>query len=152
MNEIMNLVICSIVTRLSSRSMLKHTLLLALVRPAIAALLFSEDFSCASIGCNNTGQPTNYSRWRWSTTGSRQSRLHVREATGSPPRSGNEVYFDVTFCEPPEPNAQHLGCYRSELALQRSLQDSLVDWTAGLGSSERWFGFSNKLPANYTWD
>ena len=62
------------------------------------------------------------------------------------------MYFSVDYCRPPAPNPTHLGCYRSELALQHDIQDSLVDWVVGRGSSERWFGFSNSVPANYTWD
>jgi arylsulfatase A-like enzyme len=117
---------------------------------ATGKLLLAEDFSCASIGCNSTQQPTNYTRWRWSTTHSHQVHLHVQPA--SPPRRGNAVFFSVDYCEPPSPNPDHLGCYRSEFALQRSLQDTLIDWQVGVGSSERWFGFSNRLPSNYTWD
>ena len=67
------------------------------------------------------------------------------------PRSGNEVDFSVLWCQPPNPNPKHLGCYRSELALQRRVQDTLIDWRRGTGSSERWFGFSNRL-LNFAFD
>jgi hypothetical protein len=115
---------------------------------AIGRLLLDEDFSCASIGCNATHGITNYSYWRWSTTGSKQSYLRVGAAEHG--RQGNEVDFSVTYCPPPNPNPQHLGCYRSELALQRRNQGKLIDWRRGLGSSERWFGFSNRL-LNFRW-
>ena len=42
-------------------------------------------------------------------------------------RRGNSVKFMVDYCAPPNPNPDHLGCYRSELALQRDVQDSLID-------------------------
>ena len=117
---------------------------------ALAALLLSEDFSCRSLGCNATLQPTNYSLWRWSTTGSAQAYLGVHDS-GDPAR-GSEVSFAVEYCDPPSPNPTHLGCYRSEFALQRSIQDSLIDWKTHVGSSVRWFGFANRLPDNYTAD
>ena len=66
-------------------------------------------------------------------------------------RTGNAVSFHVDWCPPPDPNPKHLGCYRSELALQRAVQDTLIDWRPGVGSSERWFGFSNRL-RNFTYD
>ena len=56
-------------------------LLLLLAAGAHAALLLNEDFSCASLGCNETAQPTNYSLWRWSTTGSAQAYMHLANAT-----------------------------------------------------------------------
>ena len=37
-----------------------------------ALLLLDTNFSCDSIGCNRTHGITNFSFWRWSTTGSRQ--------------------------------------------------------------------------------
>ena len=52
---------------------LPPAILLLLAGPASAALLLDEDFSCASIGCNSTHGITNYSYWRWATTGSAQS-------------------------------------------------------------------------------
>jgi len=113
-------------------------------------LLLTEDFSCASLGCNATSQPTDYSKWRWSTTGSAQAYLRLANASGG--RPGSEVDFSVEYCLPPKPNPEKLGCYRSELALQRARQGELVDWTVGAGSSARWFGFANRLPANLTWD
>ena len=124
-------------------------LALASPRLAVAALLLDEDFSCAMIGCNATHGITNYSYWRWSTTGSRQSHLTVGPATNG--RTGSQVDFTVDYCAPPDPNPEHLGCYRSELALQRAVESSLIDWTRGVGSSVRWFGFSNRL-RNYSWD
>ena len=117
--------------------------------PTSAALLLDEDFSCASIGCNATHGITNYSYWRWSTTGSAQSSMAIGQASGG--RAGNAVSFHVDWCPPPDPNPKHLGCYRSELALQRAVQDTLIDWRPGIGSSERWFGFSNRL-RNFTYD
>jgi hypothetical protein len=74
--------------------------------------------------------------------------MSIHNATGRP---GNEVDFSVDWCAPPNPNPTHLGCYRSELALQRNIQDTMIDWTEGIGSSERWFGFSNRL-INFTFD
>ena len=130
---------------------LSAILLTLLAALSDAALLLYEDFSCAAsdLGCNASGGITNLSYWRWSTTGSKQSYLTVRNATGG--RSGNEVYFRVDYCKPPSPNPEHLGCYRSELALARDVQAQLVDWSDGIGTSERWFGFSNRLP-DLTWD
>ena len=84
------------------------------------ALLLDEDFSCASIGCNATHGITNDSYWRWSTTGSAQSSMAIGQAGGE--RTGNAVSFHVDWCPPPDPNPKHLGCYRSELALQRAVQ------------------------------
>jgi len=75
--------------------------------------------------------------------------MYVRNASNG--RTGNEIVFDVDYCKPPNPNPGHLGCYRSELALQRAIQSSLIDWKIGAGSSERWFGFSNRL-INFSWD
>jgi len=69
--------------------------------------------------------------------------MHVGAAAAT--RAGSAVTFRVDYCQPPNPNPTHLGCYRSELALQRDVQDTLIDWQAGVGSSERWFGFSNRL-------
>merc|ERR1711871_489052 len=97
-----------------------------LARDANAALLLSEDFSCASLGCNASAQPTNYSLWRWSTTGSAQAYMHLSNATD--PNRGSEVQFAVEYCDPPRPNPNHLGCYRSELALQRTHQNDIIDW------------------------
>ena len=110
------------------------------IRLANCDLLLSTDFDCSEIGCNATNQPTNYTFWRyqnkaswqklfmrWSTTGSHQSFLTLQNATQG--RKGNEVRFSVDFCPPPDPNPKHFGCYRSELALQRSKQNSLIDWT-----------------------
>ena len=114
-----------------------------------AALLLDEDFSCGEIGCNATGGITNYSYWRWSTTNSLQGTMKVHPASHG--RTGSQVDFNVTFCAPPSPNPKHLGCYRSELALQRAIQNSLIDWKPTIGSSERWFGFSNRL-IDFTWD
>ena len=113
------------------------------------ALELDEDFSCAEIGCNSTHGITNYSYWRWSTTKSKQSSLSIGPAENG--RTGNAVTFDVIYCPPPNPNPDHLGCYRSELALQRDVQDSLIPWTPYIGSNERWFGFSNRL-VNFTFD
>jgi hypothetical protein len=31
------------------------------------------------------------------------------------------------------------------------VQDTLIDWKVGVGSSERWFGFSNRL-LNFSYD
>jgi hypothetical protein len=117
--------------------------------PAIAALLLSEDFGCASMGCNSSHGITNYSYWRWSTTGSQQSHMDIRNASHG--RRGNEIEFSVKYCPPPNPNPHHAGCYRSELALQRSVENSLIDWAVGKGSSRRWFGFSNRL-VDFAWD
>ena len=109
--------------------------LLALLLPtAHAALLLDEDFSCAMMGCAGH-HISNLSYWRHSTTGGKQGYLTIGPATGG--RSGNEVNFSVTYCRPPNPNPEHLGCYRSELALQRDVQDTLIDWKAGEGSSQR---------------
>ena len=120
------------------------------VLPTAATLLLAEDFSCASIGCNATSHGiTNYTYWRHSTTGSKRSSLTVGPAGSG--RAGNAVNFSVTYCAPPTPNPKHLGCYRSELALQHRIQGSLVDWETGIGSSVRWFGFSNRL-LDFVWD
>ena len=127
----------------------RPAILLLLLGSASAALLLDEDFSCASIGCNATHGITNYSYWRWSTTGSAQSSMAIGQAGGG--RAGNAVSFHVDWCPPPDPNPRHLGCYRSELALQRAVQDTLIDWRPGVGSSERWLGFSNRL-RNFTYD
>ena len=112
-------------------------LLLLLAAGAHAALLLNEDFSCASLGCNETAQPTNYSLWRWSTTGSAQAYMHLANATDT--ARGTAVHFDVEYCDPPSPNPTHLGCYRSELALQRAHQNDIIDWASwpGKGSSVR---------------
>ena len=75
--------------------------------------------------------------------------MHVGPASHG--RTGNSVEFSVDYCAPPNPNPTHLGCYRSELALQRDVQDTLINWKFGVGSSERWFGFSNRL-VNFTYD
>jgi hypothetical protein len=128
---------------------LRLALLLAATLDVQATLLLDEDFSCASMGCNASHGITNYSYWRWSTTGSRQAHMAIRPASGG--RTGNEIDFSVDWCPPPNPNPKHLGCYRSELALQRAVESSLIDWTRGVGSSVRWFGFSNRLQ-NYSWD
>jgi hypothetical protein len=125
------------------------SLLLLLAAAVQAKLILDEGFTCAEMGCNATHGITNYSYWRWSTTGSAQTRMSIGPA--APPRTGNEVDFNVQWCKPPNPNPEHLGCYRSELALQRKVQDTLVDWKPGVGSSERWFGFSNRL-LNFTFD
>lgn len=116
---------------------------------AMASLLLDADFSCAEIGCNASHGITNYSYWRHSTTDSRQSFLSVGPASGG--RAGNQLNFSVNYCDSPNPNPKHLGCYRSELALQRSIQDTIVDWKTGFGSSERWFGFSNRL-LDFVWE
>eukprot|EP01079_Euglenida_sp_SAG-EU17-18_P010099 gene10099-1825_t len=120
-------------------------------------LLDVSDFSCAPDGgaslgpCNASSQPTNYTLWRWSTTGSAQVSMAITNNTGRP-GAPSSVSFGVQYCEPPNPNPNLLGCYRSELALQRKYQDNLIDWKTGLGSSERWWGFANRLPRNLTWD
>lgn len=143
-----------VLTGVSVRPTAMLLLLLLSGRQARAALLLDEDFSCAQIGCNATHQITNYSYWRWSTTGSRQSYLTIGRAQRG--RAGNEVNFSVEWCPPPVPNPQHLGCYRSELALQRRMQGTLFDWqringtVSGWAGSERWFGFSNRL-LNFSW-
>ena len=124
-------------------------LLLAASGTADAALLLDEGFGCGQIGCNVSGGITNYSYWRWSTTNSLQGTMAVHAADHG--RTGRQVDFNVTFCPPPSPNPEHLGCYRSELALARSIQSSLIDWQPNVGSSERWFGFSNRL-LDFTWD
>jgi hypothetical protein len=99
-----------------------------------AALLLDEDFSCRMMGC--VGHDiTNLTYWRHSTTGSNQSYLSIGPAGAG--RSGNAVNFSVSWCPPPDPNPQHLGCYRSELALQRDVQATMIDWKPGEGSSER---------------
>lgn len=121
----------------------------AFLAVAYSKLLLTEDFSCAEIGCNRTHGITNYTYWRWSTTGSAQSSMNIVPAAA--PRTGNEIDFSVNYCKPPNPNPQHLGCYRSELALQRKKQATLFDWKFGVGTSERWFGFSNRL-LNFTFD
>ena len=91
------------------------------VLPTAATLLLAEDFSCASIGCNATSHGiTNYTYWRHSTTGSKRSSLTIGPAGSG--RAGNAVNFSVTYCAPPTPNPKHLGCYRSELALQHRIQ------------------------------
>ena len=138
-----------------------------------AALLLEEDFSCRMMGCDSH-RITNLTYWRHSTTGSNQSYLSIGPASGG--RTGNEVNFSVSWCRPPHPNPHELGCYRSELALQRDVQATLIDWTRGEGSSQRcasaahcpcasvvraqnpsalalWagFGFSNRL-LDYTWE
>eukprot|EP00937_MAST-01D_sp_MAST-1D-sp2_P000633 g633.t1 len=77
--------------------------------------------------------------------------MRLRNSSAGATR-GNQVEFAVAYCDPPSPNPNKLGCYRSELALQRSAQNSLVDWVTGVGSSVRWFGFSNKLEKNYSAD
>jgi hypothetical protein len=100
------------------------------------------------MGCNSTHGITNYTYWRWSTTGSGQAAMSIGPAAA--PRTGNEIDFGVAWCKPPNPNPKHEGCYRSELAVVRA-QDKLVDWKAGVGSSERWFGFSNRL-LNFSFD
>lgn len=74
--------------------------------------------------------------------------MGIYNATGRP---GNEVDFTVRWCQPPNPNPDKRGCYRSELALQRDVQSTLIDWSVGVGSSERWFGFSNRL-LNFSFD
>lgn len=99
-----------------------------------AALLLDEDFSCRLMGCAGH-YITNFTYWRHSTTGSNQSYLDIGPAGAG--RSGNEVNFSVSWCPPPNPNPQHLGCYRSELALQRDVQATMIDWEPGVGSSER---------------
>ena len=98
------------------------------------ALLLDEDFSCRMMGCMGH-HITNLTYWRHSTTGSNQSYLAIGPAGAG--RSGNAVNFSVSWCPPPDPNPQHLGCYRSELALQRDVQDTMIDWKVGEGSSER---------------
>jgi hypothetical protein len=138
--------------RRAPQQLLLRVLLVLLSRccHATALLLLDEDFSCASIGCNATHGITNYSYWRWSTTGSAQSSMRIGPASGG--RAGNEVAFHVDWCPPPNPNPTHLGCYRSELALQRSIQDTpMADWKVGVGGSSRWFGFSNRL-LHFTYD
>lgn len=112
-----------------------HTTMSWLVHQrADAALLLDEDFSCQTMGCFDH-HITNLSYWRHSTTGSNQSYLSIGSAGAG--RSGNAVNFSVSWCRPPSPNPQHLGCYRSELALQRDVQDTMIDWKSGEGSSER---------------
>lgn len=101
---------------------------------ALAALLLDEDFSCRMMGCDSH-RITNLTYWRHSTTGSNQSYMSIGPASGG--RTGNEVNFSVSWCRPPHPNPQELGCYRSELALQRDVQATLIDWTRGEGSSQR---------------
>ena len=86
--------------------------------------LLDEDFSCAMMGCAGH-QVTNLSYWRHSTTGGKQGYLTIGPATGG--RSGNEVNFSVTYCRPPNPTPEHLGCYRSELALQRDVQAKALE-------------------------
>ena len=109
-------------------------MLLVEQRVSQAALLLDEDISCRMMGC--VGHTiTNLSYWRHSTTGSNQSYLTIGPAGGG--RSGNEVNFSVSWCRPPNPNPEHLGCYRSELALQRDVQATLIDWKPGEGSTAR---------------
>lgn len=117
------------------------------VGACLSTLLLDEDFSCREIGCNRTHGITNYTYWRWSTTGSAQAYMTIGPA--ALPRTGNEVAFSVDYCAPPNPNPKHLGCYRSELALRK--HDTLFDWNVGVGTSERWFGFANRL-LNFTFD
>jgi hypothetical protein len=128
---------------------MRQPLVAALLVSVQAKLLLDEDFSCGEIGCNASHGITNYSYWRWSTTGSAQTWMNIGPAAA--PRTGNEVDFSVKWCPPPNPNPTHLGCYRSELALQRKVQATMIDWKKGVGSSERWFGFSNRL-LNFTFD
>jgi len=61
--------------------------------------------------------------------------------------------FTAQWCQNPSPNPLLEGCYRSELALNSGYikaHPSVIDWETGVGSSERWFGFSNRIPANFT--
>ena len=110
------------------------------------------------LGQNSTHQPTNYSVWRWSTTGGHNATMVL--SNGS---RGTQVDFGVGYCEynasggpgghnPYPPTHDVFGCYRSELSLQRAIQDMVIDWQPGVGSSVRWFGLALLLPKSYAWD
>ena len=54
-------------------------------------LLLDEDFSCAVMGCNSSGGITNYSYWRYSTTGSKQGSIGIGEAQGGVTRQSSPL-------------------------------------------------------------
>ena len=130
--------------------------LIVSTRGAAGALLL--DFKPTHLGQNSTHQPTNYSVWRWSTTGGHNATMVL--SNGS---RGTQVDFGVGYCEynasggpgghnPYPPTHDVFGCYRSELSLQRAIQDMVIDWQPGVGSSVRWFGLALLLPKSYAWD
>ena len=52
------------------------------------------DFKPTDLGLNSTHQPTNYSVWRWSTTGGHNASMVL--SNGS---RGTQVDFGVGYCE-----------------------------------------------------
>ena len=57
---------------------------------------------------------TNYTYFRWSTTGSHQVSMAIFNATDRP---GNEVRFRADWCQPPDPNPDLLGCVNTNDSL-----------------------------------
>lgn len=122
---------------------------------SLGALLLDEAQLAKHLGRNTSNQPTNYSYWRWSTTGGHQGEIHLSKGD-----RGAQVDFEVQYCDydnssgtdPYPPDHDVFGCYRSELAVRRDVPNPLEPWTAYVGGSKRWFGLSLKLPVDFSWD